>query len=208
MKRTTILLSCSLSLLLLQTPNALTQNETPLPADPTALPAPLLQVDHGGKIETKYDGFDREMVVTLHKMRVTCRGAKGIQSALKDTCVSLLASLHCPGQQLDYVRHARLQLIFETKDWTKRHPLDERDLIVVADGERLTLGRMKLVNQDLNTSQLIDVMKEVLEVSFPHQTFQKIARAQVVEVKVGRTTFELGEKNLAALRDLNNRVKP
>jgi len=208
MKRTTILLSCSLSLLLLQTPNALTQNETPLPADPTALPAPLLQVDHGGKIETKYDGFDHETVVPLQKMRVTCGGAKGMQSTLKDTCVSLLASLHCPGQQLDYVRHARLQLIFETKDWTKRHPLDERDLIVVADGERLTLGRMKLVNQDLNTSQLIDVMKEVLEVSFPHQTFQKIARAQVVEVRVGRTTFELGEKNLAALRDLNNRVKP
>jgi len=50
-------------------------------------------------------------------------------------------------------------------------------------------------------------MKEVLEVSFPHQTFQKIARAQVVEVKVGRTRFELGEKNLAALRDLNNRVR-
>jgi len=66
---------------------------------------------------------------------------------------------------------------------------------------------MKLVNQDLNTSQLIDVMKEVLEVSFPHQTFQKIARAQLVEVKVGRTRFELGEKNLAALRDLNNRVR-
>ena len=43
---------------------------------------------------------------------------------------------------------------------------------------------------------------------FADDTFQKIARAQVVEVKVGRTTFELGEKNLAALRDLNNRVKP
>src|SRR5438128_9891648 len=208
MKRTTVLLSCSLSVLLLQTTTSLTQNETPLPADSTALPAPLLQPDHGGKIETKYDGFDHETVVTLQKMRGTCGGAKGMQITLKDTCVSLLASLHCPGQQLDYVRHARLQLIFETKDWTKRHPLDERDLIVVADGERLALGKMKLVNQDLNTSQLIDVMKEVLEVSFPHQTFQKIARAQVVEVKVGRTTFELGEKNLAALRDLNNRVKP
>jgi hypothetical protein len=207
MKRTTIFLSCCFGLLL-HTSTALTHNEMPLPANSTASPAPLLLPDHGGKIETKYNGFDHEMVVTLQKMRVTCGAAKGMQSALKDTCVSLLASLHCPGKQLDYVRQVRLQLIFETKDWTKRHALDERDLIVVADGERLTLGTMKLVNQDVNTSQLVDVMKEVLEVSLPYQTFQKIARAQVVEMKVGKTMFELGENNIAALRDLNNRVKP
>ena len=79
---------------------------------------------------------------------------------------------------------------------------------MVTDGERLPLGTMSLVKQDMDTNQLIDVMKEVLEVALPYPTFQKIARAQVVEVKVGRTTFELGEKNLAALRDLNNRVKP
>ena len=207
MKVTTIFSVCCFCLLL-QTSTALTQNKTPLRANPTALLAPLGLPDHGGRIETKYDGFNHETVVTLQKMRVTCAGAKGMQSALKDTCVSLLASLHCPGQQLDYVRHARLQLIFEAKDWSQRHPLDERDLIVVADGERLPLGTMRLVKQDMDTNQLIDVMKEVLEVALPYPTFQKIARAQVVEVKVGKTTFELAEKNLAALRDLNNRVKP
>ena len=182
MKRTTILLSCSFSLLLLQTPTALTQNKTPLPANPTALRTSLVLPDHGGKIETKYDGFNHETAVTLQKMRVTCG-----DGALKEACVGLLASLHCPGQQLDYVRYARLQLIFETKDWTKRHPLDERALIVVADGERLALGTMNLVKQDLDTSQLIEVMKEVLEVSLPYEKFQKIARAQAVEMIVGKT---------------------
>jgi hypothetical protein len=72
---------------------------------------PSVAFDHGGKIESKYDGFNHETVVALKKMRVRCG------SALKQTCVSFAASLHCPGVQLDYVRYAKLQLIFETKDW-------------------------------------------------------------------------------------------
>jgi hypothetical protein len=164
-------------------------------------------LDHGGKIETKYDGFSHETVVTLKKMRITCGGAKGLQSTLEQTCVSLVASLHCPGKQLDYVRYAKLQLVFETKDWDKRHPLDERELFVVADGQRLRLGRMALATQNVASDRGIDVMKEVLEVSVPYQTFNTIALAQTVEIKVGKTVFALQEKNLDALRDLNIRVK-
>lgn len=109
--------------------------------------------------------------------------------------------------QLDYVRYARVQLIFETKDWGRRHPLEERELFVVAGGERLKMGRMRLLTQNLEADRPDDVMKEVLEVSLPYQTFNKMARAGEVEMKVGKTTFALQEKNLAALRDLNNRVK-
>ncbi len=161
----------------------------------------------GGKIESKYDGFKNETVVTLKKMSVTCGGGKGLASTLNETCVSFAVSLHCPGVQLEFVRYAKLQLIFETKHWDRRHPLDERELFVVADGERLKLGTMALLGQDLDTTKLIDVMREVLEVSLPYKTFDKIARAQTVEMRVGKTTFELKEKNVAALRDLNNRVK-
>jgi hypothetical protein len=50
-------------------------------------------------------------------------------------------------------------------------------------------------------------MKEDLEVTFPYQTFKKIALAQTVEMKVGKTIFELQEKDVSALRELNNRVK-
>jgi hypothetical protein len=190
-----ILISC---LLLLQTASVLPKTLNPSLATP---------LDHGGKIETKYDGFNHETIVTLKKMGITCGGAKGLQSSLKQTCVSLAASLHCPGVQMDYVRYARLQLIFESKDWDKRHPLEERELFVVADGQRLKLGRMGLVNANVAGDRLIDVMKEVLEVSVHYDVFNKIARAEVVEMKVGKTTFALKEKNVAALRDLNNRVK-
>jgi len=170
--------------------------------------APLPQViDHGGKIEAKYDGFNRETVITLRKMRITCGGANGLETTLKDTCVSMSASLHAPGKQLDYVHHVTLQLIFETKDWDRRHSLAQRDLAIVANGETIRLGRMTLINQNVDTDRLIDVMKEVLEVSLTYQNFNKIARAEFVEMRVGNSEFALQEKNLAAFRDLNNRVK-
>jgi hypothetical protein len=161
-------------------------------------------INHGGKIESRYDGFNHETVIALQKMRVTCGSNKSLE---KRTCVSLAASLHAPGKQLDFVRSAKLQLIFETKDWDRRHPLDQRDLLVVANGETIRLGRMGLVKQDVATNKLIDVMNEVLEVSVPYTTFEKIARADYVEVKVGFSEFALQEKNIAALRDLNNRVR-
>jgi hypothetical protein len=65
---------------------------------------------------------------------------------------------------------------------------------------------MRLVTANIAGDRLIDVMKEVLEVSVPYETFNKIAFGQVIEIKVGKTTFALQEKNVAALRDLNNRV--
>lgn len=190
MKRITAL-CCLFAMLLVSATSSLATGPTSAPAGS----------DHGGKIESKYDGFTRETVVTLKKMKVTCG------SATKQTCVSLVASLHCPGVQLDYVRYAKLQLIFETKDWDRRHPLNERDLFVVADGETLKLGRMSLVTQGMDTNKFIDVMKETLEVSLSYQTFTRIASAETVEMKVGKSSFALKDKNLAALRDLNNRVK-
>jgi hypothetical protein len=158
------------------------------------------EFDHGAQIESKYDGFNRETISTLKKMKITCASTKG---NWKDTCVSLVASLHFPGIQLDYVRYAKLQLVFETKDWDQRHPLDQRELLVVADGDTIRAGRMKLASQKVDT-----LMTEVLEVTIPYQTFTRIARAELVEMQVGKSQFELREKNLWALRDLNNRVRP
>jgi len=155
--------------------------------------------DHGGEIVSKYDGFNHETVVTLKKMKVTC--AKPHEN-LKQTCVSILATLHCPGIQLDYVRHVTLQVVFETKDWDQRHPLDQRDLSMVADGETFRLGRMQLAA--LHTDVL---MTETLQGELPYSTFKKIALAEIVEIQVGKSRFELRSNNLAALRDLNNRIK-
>ena len=173
-----------------------------------SVPAPLAEPsaavvndtsNHGGKIESKYDGISHETVSTLKKMKVTCAGAKDM---LKNTCVNVSASLHCPGVQLDYVRYAKLQLIFENKQWDQRHSPEDRDLVVVVDTTTLRLGRMRLVSENIKT-----LMTEVLEATISYDVFKKIASGQTVEMAIGNHRFELRQKNLEALRDLNNRVK-
>ena len=120
----------------------------------------------------------------------------------KDACVSLSASLHCPGTQRNYVRYAKLQLIFETKEWDKRHALEDRDLVVVVDTTTLRLGRMRPVSENIDT-----LKTEILEATISYDAFKKIVSGRVVEMAVGKSRFELRQKNLEALRDLNNLVE-
>ena len=196
MKRT-VTLCCVFLTLLASVCARGTGGQSPAPAAPK----------HGGKIESAYDGFARETVVALRRMSVTCEAVRGLQSTLKGVCVSLQAALHCPGKQLDYVSRATLRLTFETKDWDSRHAADRRELSAVIDGETIRLGRMSLVSHAVSESWLAEDAKETLEVSVPYEAFAKLARADYVELSVGHTTFPLRDKNVAALRDLNNRVR-
>lgn len=158
-------------------------------------------VNHGGKIDTRYDGFNYETVMRLRKMKVNCDGLK---DTFKDACVSIEVALHCPGVQLNYVRHVTIQVVFENKDWVHLHPPDQRDLTVVTDTETLRLGRMTPVST--NRPGTWETKVEVLEATLPYATFKKIALSQSVEIQVGKNAVELRDKNRAALKDLNSRV--
>ncbi|HVF23172.1 MAG TPA: hypothetical protein VM941_08860, partial [Pyrinomonadaceae bacterium] len=137
-------------------------------------------VKHGGKIETKYDGFNYETLLRLRKMKVTCDGFK---DKFKDACVSIDVSLHCPGTQLNYVRNVTLQIFFENKDWVHTHPPEQRDLSVVIETETLRLGRMQRANNP--TPGNWDTKVETLEVTIPYAAFKKIASSNSVEMRVG-----------------------
>ena len=158
-------------------------------------------VKHGGKIETKYDGFNYETIMRLQKMKVSCDGFK---DKFKNACVSIEVSLHCPGTQLNYVKYVMLQVVFENKDWVHFHPPDQRDLLVVTDTETLKLGTMAPVMK--NQAGTWDTKVETLELKIPYATFKKIAMSQTANIQVGRSQVSLREKNLLALRDLNSRV--
>ncbi len=159
-------------------------------------------VNHGGKIDSKYDGFNYETVLRLQKMKVTCDGVR--DNFTKDGCVSIEVSLHCPGVQLNYVRNVTLQIMFENKDWVHTHPLDQRDLRVVIDTETIKLGKMQLA--DTAAPGKWDTKLEVLEATIPYSVFKKIALSESVQMQVGKSAFDLRAKNLLALRDLDSRV--
>jgi hypothetical protein len=166
------------------------------------LPQEPPEVKHGGKIETRYDGFNYETVMRLKKMKVNCDGFK---DKFKDACVSIEVSLHCPGTQLNYVKHVTVQVVFANKDWVHLHPPDQRDLSVVTDTETLRLGRMTPAAKRPGSW---DTKEETLELTIPYQSFKKIALSQTLEIQVGRDSVELRKNNVAALKDLNSRVLP
>ena len=161
----------------------------------------LGQVKHGGKIDSKYDGFTYETIATLRKMKVNC---DGIKDKWKDACVSIQVALHMPGMQLNHVRNVSLLVVFENQDWVRTHPPEQRDLSISTYDKTFRLGRMELVT---NTKPgTWDTKIETLKASIPYETFKKIIASDTIEIKVGLDAVMLREKNIAALRDLNNRV--
>jgi hypothetical protein len=169
-------------------------------------PAKALQqeapVKHGGKIETKYDGFTHETVMRLRKMKINCDGFK---DKFKNACVSIDIALHCPGTQLNYVKQVSVQIVFENKDWVHLHPPDQRDLSAVTDTETLKLGRMTPAANRVGTW---DTKSETLETTIPYEAFKKMATSQTLEIQVGLDSFELRKNNVLALKDLDSRVLP
>jgi hypothetical protein len=160
-------------------------------------------VKHGGKIESKYDGFTYETLMRLRKMKVQCSSFRD-SFDYKNYCVSIDVTLHCPGTQLNFVRDVSLQVIFETKDWGLRHPVDQRELSVVADGETLRLGKMQLITQ--KDEGMKENMIETFETTIPYKVFKKMAGAETVQLQVGKSGVEFRDKNILALRDLDSRV--
>ena len=187
MKKLALVFGC-VAVLVFQSVTTLSQEEKP--------------VKHGGKIDTKYDGFNYETVMRLQKMKINCDGFK---DKFKDACVSIEIALHCPGTQLNYVKHVTMQVVFENKDWVHLHPPDQRDLSVVTDTETLRLGRMTPASK--RPGQW-DTKAETLEIIIPYESFKKFALSQSVEIQVGRDSIELRKNNILALKDLNSRVLP
>jgi hypothetical protein len=147
----------------------------------------------------RYDGFARETVVSLKKMSVSCAGMKG---NFTESCVSMAVSLHCPGIQLENVRTVTLELEFAAKDWGQRHPLEQRELSIVADSTTFRAGQMRLVSQTVSVP-----MRETFEVDMSYAAYRRIAAAEAIEMQLGQSRFELRDKNILALRDLKNRVR-
>lgn len=171
---------------------------------PAATRAQVPAVKHGGKIESRYDGFNYETLAQLRKMKVSCDGVRDTLN--KDDCVSIDVTLHFPGSQFNYVRNVTLQVIFENKDWVHIHPLDQRDLSISTDSKTFRFGRMQLITNKKPGAW--DTKIEVLEATIPYEAFKKIAQATQVEIKIGPGAVMLRDNNIAALRDLNSRVIP
>jgi hypothetical protein len=141
------------------------------------------------QIESKYDRFEGKTNVQLDFMQVTGGKFDGIY---------LNAAYQCLGDVL-YCKPERVYLgvLIAIKDYRYDLPAN---LIVLADGEHFPLGKML----NLGTVDMLPGWKiggTSLLIGMPYETFQKVAKAKKVEMRLDSTEVELQEAHRSAFKD-------
>jgi glycerophosphoryl diester phosphodiesterase len=167
----------------------------------TTLTAQTLK--HGAKIETKYDGFKGVTVVKLHKMKVNCGKMLSDNEDFRELCVSFEAAITYPGKQFEVPRSVKLTLILESKNWQTK--FQDRNLSIALDDTQVHIGKMAIVSALIDEAKVIDTMKHVYDIDFPHNLLTQMATSKNVALRLGDFSFNLTEKNLSAIYDLLRR---
>jgi hypothetical protein len=84
------------------------------------------------------------------------------------------------------------------------------ELFALVDGEQIGLGKT-LLERSKTTVGIVapwQTTVETLTATFTYQGLLRIANAKKVRLKAGALEFELGERQLEALRDLASRMTP
>ncbi len=141
------------------------------------------------KIDSEYDRFEDKTNVQLDFMQVTGGKFEGIL---------VNAAYQCLGDVL-YCKPERVYLgvLVVLKGYKYDLPAD---LIVLADGERFSLGKML----NLGTVDMLpgwNIGGTSLLVGMPYETFQKIAKAKKVEMRLDSTEVEFQEAHRSAFKD-------
>jgi hypothetical protein len=178
----------TLSLVLLATCTIEAQQDTGIPQSPPA------------KIEGKFAiaHFDREdrTVVALAYQKVGGENSCGIW---------ISAGYMYIGKPSGTPERVYIAFVRDSTDEPKVLKSDvERTLVLMLDGEPLTLGAMPSVKEVTTGYSLTS---QGLLLPMPYQTFRKIATATKVDVKLGPLKFSLTDQNLQDLRDHLGRIK-
>jgi hypothetical protein len=76
------------------------------------------------------------------------------------------------------------------------------DVFVIADGERIQLGHFRLTNWELGEGGPIVFRTETVAGAVDRQIFERIAKSNYVEIKVGELEAKLKDDRLKHLRSL------
>ena len=115
-------------------------------------------------IEIKYDRFKDQTVMRLKPMPMLYGGNFMPSMPREDLSISLLTFYS--GDKLTATPPS-IGLYFESKSFHQRSA-DNRETIVLADGERFRLGSMRLINSSIKLSKPIEEYTEVLSLVLLH----------------------------------------
>ena len=166
----------------------------PQPATPSLaslLPA-RLDEPYEGNIEVKFDRFEKATAGVLDDLTIRDRfGREAFEVALLFTV---------PGEHTAFPETVSMILRSSSKDWRY---LRCHSLALLADGNRVQTSEAKH-----NGSVLSYGVSEAVVVLMPTAEFFKMAGAAKVEGKLCNVEFSLNIKQVFALREFANRMKP
>lgn len=94
------------------------------------------------------------------------------------------------------------QLLFVSNSDDRWNYLDDSTLKAIVDGERVSLGEATR-KSDVGRRLFGEInLKESLLLRVPRATFERLARAERVEMRLGRKEIKIKDEHLQAFRDL------
>ncbi|HEY0006375.1 MAG TPA: hypothetical protein VGB17_16455 [Pyrinomonadaceae bacterium] len=151
---------------------------------------------HHKPIETKYDKFKDETRVRVKYLSVTNK---------KLGAIDISATYYYQGQTPSKPDSITLSFSSTSREWAF---LNNRELAIIADGQRFLYDDAALVNARLNSGPYVESVSERLSVPLPLADFLKIINSKSVQMKLGRFDFSLAQDHLEALRDFASRMNP
>ena len=182
------IITITLNALFLSSPGWVTPQDTNRPADGRRKPT------HKTKVDLRYDKKKELTTVWLDYMKLWENPTAFEQVDISFSFDYPMRTIVTPKTVLVTV-HSAVQggPLFDR----------QRDLVVVADGSRLSLGEMD--NGDKSGGSLTPrgraITFERLRLAIPYEDFAVIARARNVTVRIGERAYKLSDKHLQSLSD-------
>ncbi len=160
----------------------------PSPSD--RIPARVFR--HNIKIEEKHDKFLGINSIDTRQMQVAGTLPEGIQMSAMFAFKSdkergsFLLTFIVSGKYANFMEHSSP---------------DVRLLLAVADGQRIDLGNLKVVDSRSDADVYLLTTPDI-----PKQTFIQLVSAKEVQMRLGSHEFKLSEEYLEAMRDVASRA--
>jgi hypothetical protein len=136
------------------------------------------------------DRFTNNTRITAGQFRLS-----GVmEQALTNTFFSVTAGFDFPNSRVVPPENFHLAFYSESRDWAF---LEDATLLALIDGVSLNLGSAER-QSDIERRGV----QEFLGFRVPFETFNRIANAQSVEMRLGRREFRLRPEHLEAFRNL------
>ena len=203
---------------------ALVASLLPVCAPPAAAQEPAAQrqgarkFKYKGKIKTQYDRAKDETLVLLWPLTLEQRDGSveavfpaegGAVRRLPGEILQAMAYFTYPGKT--FAAPEFVTLGFKATVYERRVLNDGAELVVESDGERVTLGRVRLTGRSPSTAiqtERLQYYDELVELPVTRELFTRLVNARKVRASLDGRWVSIPENHLEALRDLAGRAAP